>query len=168
MLSFADLLALEERIKTDMKRLESELSAVRVLKDRVRAEGVGTQVPLDLGKGDRVPFAESVRLALSTFGKDEFLVANVESVLKARSVVLPAKNTRARIAMVLQELVKKGVVTVAKSGKGNTPYRYRVLVAEENAEKSGGTSVQPLIPPRVKQSPAVGQPKLPVRAATLS
>lgn len=164
MLSFADLAALEERIKADMKRMESELSAVRILKDRMRVEGGGAQAPLDLGKDEeKLPFAQSVRQCLPTFSKDEFLVANVESVLKARGVVLPAKNARARIAMILQDLVKKGEVTVTRAGKGNTPYRYRVVAGDEAfPQKAGGTSVRPLIPPRVKQRPVRGQPTLAV------
>jgi hypothetical protein len=133
-----------------MKRLEAQLHAVLVLKERTRADTSGVQAPLDLGKDEKPPkFAESVRQAIATFTNEEFLVVNVEKVLIARNVKMPAKNARARIAMVLQDLVKRGVVMVAHKGQGNSPYRYRLLEqTEAESEKGGGMAFQRHSPPR--------------------
>lgn len=153
MLTLADLVALEERIKSDLTRLQGELSAVRVLKERFRTEGaVNATMQPSIFEGLESPeksitFAESVRQAIKTFGSNEFLVANVESVMKARGVRLPPKNVRPRIAMVLQDLTKKGVVIVSQKGEGNTPHRYRLLDQPEGEDEKGEGVSAGTLPP---------------------
>lgn len=154
-ISLPDLVALRHRIESDILRSQEELKAVQLLEKKLRAENGAAQpeLPLDMSRGERPSFADSVRAAVRTYTQDEFTVANIENFLKQQKVTLPAKHIRARIAMILQDLTTKGAVKIASKGSGNTPHRYRLLIVDENPEKSEGTSARTLVPSRVQLRP---------------
>lgn len=79
---------------------------------------------------DEASFARQVREAVSFFSHQEFGVTDVESILPARGVEIPA-GARQRIAMALSDLVRKGVIEVTSQGTGNRPNRYRRVVEDE-------------------------------------
>lgn len=77
-------------------------------------------------------------------------MANIENFLIGMKVPLPEKNARARIAMILQDLVEKKQVTVTVKGSGNTPNRYRLLAGSMDSP-GGSEAVR-----RVSAEPAPG------------
>lgn len=162
-ISEADLIALEERIKADIRRSQAQLEAVQVLKGKVREDNAGVTANLDLRADIPAPqnFSEAVRQAVLAFGNAEFTVASVENVLIERKVPLPQKNARARIAMILQDLTDRAeTITRTFAGAGNVPNRYRgkVSLAEMVGKKKEGEAVSAASPSGT--SPVGGLPKV--------
>jgi hypothetical protein len=155
-ISSADLAALKQRIKTDMefhentiKSLGQELAAVELLEKRVSQEKSVEQRLLDLEeepimgpKQPSVSFAEATRRAVRLFKREPFTVADVENMLKAQKVTLPAKNVRTRISLEVGDLVRKKTVHLVEKGSGHTPHTYRLASVDE-PEKSERPSLIP-------------------------
>jgi hypothetical protein len=76
--------------------------------------------------GEPPSFAAAVRSAVKRYKPgEEFTVRNIEQILLGDGVKLPEKNARARIAMVLQEMVERESVKKSFEGTGSMPHRYK-------------------------------------------
>ena len=125
---------------------QRELDALDLLAPRLDEP----QPELALGPTEsrpQVSFSESVRRAVDHFKDEEFTVTNVESVLKAQGIPLPARNVRTRISIEVKDLLRKGRIKLIRSGSGNTPHVYRrvLLIPPRRVvpEKSEGASRAP-------------------------
>lgn len=158
-ISVPDLIAMRERVESDINRLEAEikdaqetLEAIDKLEKRLRAEKPD-QKPLDRGiehsKAGRpqMTFAETVRTVVRRFSEDAFSVVNIENVLKAQGAKLPERNARIRIAMEVKRMVANKQVVIVEKGKGTNPFKYRYVGEPGKAE---GETVSAASPSRFK------------------
>lgn len=128
-LELNDIIALRKRIAVDRARLEEEEQALTIIERRLRSDHqAAPQHGLDLGDANpkRKSFAQAVRDSVQHFQTEEFDVPMIETLLKGAGIPLPEKNCRARIAMELQVLLAKHVITRTVVGSGSTPHKYKV------------------------------------------
>jgi hypothetical protein len=124
-ISVADIVALKQQIAADRKKLEERENALAIVAEMLRELG-GEQPQLDLPVPSKSrTFTEAVRESVHHFPREEFTVANIETLLRGQNVHLNG-NPRARIAMIMSDLARKGVIARTFKGSGNTPNRYRL------------------------------------------
>lgn len=128
-ISPSDIVVLRKRIEIERKQLEEQERALKVVEEMLRGQKGhnGHQPELNLPHAPlvRTGFAQGVRDVVKQFGESEFTVAGIEDLLKTKGVQLPKKNSRPRIAMVLQAMVKKKQIKVSFEGTGSTPHRFK-------------------------------------------
>ena len=63
----------------------------------------------------------------------EFTVPHIEAILKNRGFEVPGKSPRARLAMIMTLLEKKGLVIRTARPKGFKPHKFKVI--EQNGKQ---------------------------------
>lgn len=123
----------KEYICSKIEKLEE---AQRLLKSVIHEEtpkSVSSR-KIDLSALKKEPPKKSlvdlVRDVVELFEDQEFTVANVDDVLEQRGQT-PKGKARARIAMSLQSLLRKGVVVRTYKGLGSEPHRYRRITMND-------------------------------------
>lgn len=125
-------------IKTDqISQLRKKLAYERkLLEDRERAIAMVEQMLLeDSGQGSlplpgiapekRHGLQKNVKHVIEQLGNSEFTVADIEKRFKDWGLLLPKKNPKSRIAMVLQTLRERDEI-VRTSAEPGAPHRYKV------------------------------------------
>lgn len=141
-ITIGDLIELRGKVAETRKQLEEEEAALKVLERMIArntdhssaahgssvADESGQIKIAELGVPDdsgKPTFTELVDSVVRRFGYQEFTVQHVEKVLVKEGHQINGKSPRARIAMALGQLEKKGVVDRTYEGTGSTPHRFR-------------------------------------------
>ena len=87
-----------------------DLSAVEVAKPKVSSG---------------VTLTDNIKALIERMGDQEFIVPQIDALLKADDNQPIGKNPRARIAMIMSALESDGVVIRTFRGKGSVPHRFK-------------------------------------------
>ena len=98
---------------------------IQLGKDYIAPGIAASQSEISLGKSPH-GLTDGVRLAINSFGNNEFDVPQIESYLQKWNFALPKVDPRGRIAMIVKLLFDNGQIERTYVGSGRTPHRYRV------------------------------------------
>lgn len=140
---------LEKRIADKRKELEEEEKALEVVRRMVGKSFPAKQIDDDredksqgfkfedlLGSVEKKrTLLDEIRDVVSNFGDNEFTVAHIEAALNAKMVKIDAKAPRARIGIVMAQLVEEELVIRTYQGAGNVPHRYKLKSAISNQDQ---------------------------------
>lgn len=121
-----DLTDLREKIAQGRKKLEEQEAALRVLEEMVSESSISSQEEIKLGTlPAKQSIVDNVLEVIDRFGDQEFMVANVEAILKDQGRLPQSKSPRASIAMALQKIEAQNKVVRTYKGRGNEPHRFK-------------------------------------------
>lgn len=123
-----ELEALRKKLDRDRMELEERERALAKVEEMLREEMARAQPELPTLESMPKPdgLSDAVSIAVSALAGREFGVPDIEDYLRTQGFPLPEKEPRSRIAMVVQKLLERRVITRTFEGKGRAPHRYQL------------------------------------------
>lgn len=125
-ITLKDLTELREKISEGRKKLEEQEAALLVLESMVSESSVNSKEEIKLGAlPAKQSIVDNILDVINRLGDQEFMVANIEEVLKEQGKLPNSKSPRASIAMALQKIEAQGKIVRTYKGRGNEPHRFK-------------------------------------------